>query len=396
VKHSKLILPVIVFSQFCCTSLWFAGNGVINNLVINFDLGLSALGHLTSAVQFGFIIGTLIFAILTIADRFSPSKVFLVSALLGSLFNLGVIWEANHLLSLLSLRFFTGFFLAGIYPVGMKIAADYYEKGLGKSLGFLVGALVLGTAFPHLLKEMTLVYSWKSVLITTSSLGVLGGLLMVILVPDGPFRKQSKRTDLSAFFSVFRNIKFRSVAFGYFGHMWELYAFWAFVPIMLKKYSIEHPQVIFNIPLLSFLIIGVGAMGCIFSGYLSQVLGTKRTAFIALLLSCGCCLISPWVFTSEFESFFLGFLIFWGIVVIADSPLLSTLVAQNAPAEMKGTALTIVNCIGYSITIISIQIMTMMIELTDSNSIYVLLALGPILGLIALKRKNRLVLSHNN
>jgi MFS family permease len=137
-------------------------------------------------------------------------------------------------------------------------------------------------------------------------------------------------------------------------------------------------------------------MGCIFSGYLSQVLGTKRTAFIALLLSCGCCLISPWVFTSEFESFFLGFLIFWGIVVIADSPLLSTLVAQNAPAEMKGTALTIVNCIGYSITIISIQIMTMMIELTDSNSIYVLLALGPILGLIALKRKNRLVLSHNN
>jgi len=357
---------------------------------------VSALGHLTSAVQFGFIIGTLIFAILTIADRFSPSKVFLVSALLGSLFNLGVIWEANHLLSLLSLRFFTGFFLAGIYPVGMKIAADYYEKGLGKSLGFLVGALVLGTAFPHLLKEMTLVYSWKSVLITTSSLGVLGGLLMVILVPDGPFRKQSKRTDLSAFFSVFRNIKFRSVAFGYFGHMWELYAFWAFVPIMLKKYSIEHPQVIFNIPLLSFLIIGVGAMGCIFSGYLSQVLGTKRTAFIALLLSCGCCLISPWVFTSEFESFFLGFLIFWGIVVIADSPLLSTLVAQNAPAEMKGTALTIVNCIGYSITIISIQIITMMIELTDSNSIYVLLALGPILGLIALKRKNRLVLSHNN
>jgi len=390
VKHAKLILPVIVISQFCCTSLWFAGNGVINDLVINFDLKVSALGHLTSAVQFGFIIGTLIFAILTIADRFSPSKVFLISALLGSLFNLGVIWEANSLISLLSLRFFTGFFLAGIYPVGMKIAADYYEKGLGKSLGFLVGALVVGTALPHLLKEMTDTYSWKSVLITTSSLAMLGGLLMVIMVPDGPYRKRSQRTDLSAFFSVFHNRDFRSVAFGYFGHMWELYAFWAFVPIMLKKYSIEHPQTIFNIPILSFLIIGIGGFACVLGGYLAQTAGTKRTAFIALLLSCGCCLISPLIFASEFESLFIGFLIFWGMVVIADSPLLQTLVAQNAAAEIKGTALTIVNCLGFSITIISIQFITGMIALTDSIGIYTILALGPILGLIALGRKNKI------
>jgi MFS family permease len=186
-KHSKVILPVIVISQFCCTSLWFAGNGVINDLVINFELNDSALGHLTSAVQFGFIIGTLVFAILTIADRFSPSKVFFISAILGSLFNLGVITEANNLTSLLLLRFFTGFFLAGIYPVGMKIAADYYEKGLGKSLGFLVGALVLGTALPHLLKEMTATFAWESVLMATSYLAMFGGVLMVILVPDRHF-----------------------------------------------------------------------------------------------------------------------------------------------------------------------------------------------------------------
>ncbi len=388
-RHAKFILPAIVISQFCCTSLWFAGNGVINDLIINFGLKDSALGHLTSAVQFGFIIGTLIFAILTIADRFSPSKVFLISALLGALFNLGVIWKANSLISLLSLRFFTGFFLAGIYPVGMKIAADYYQKGLGKSLGFLVGALVVGTAFPHLLKEVTGTYPWKSVLIVTSSLAVFGGLLMVIMVPDGPYRKPSQRTDLSAFFSVFHNREFRSVAFGYFGHMWELYAFWAFVPFMLKKYSIEHPQVFFNIPLLSFLIIGIGGLACVFSGYISQKVGIERTAFIALLLSCICCLISPLLFASEFESLFIGFLIFWGMVVIADSPLLSTLVAQNAAAEIKGTALTIVNCIGFSITIISIQFITRIIELTDSNSIYTILAIGPIFGLIALRRKNK-------
>ncbi|MFK8058066.1 MAG: MFS transporter, partial [Saprospiraceae bacterium] len=141
-KIPTSILPVIVVAQFCCTSLWFAGNGVIDNLVLDFGLSPSALGHLTSAVQFGFIVGTLTFAILCIVDRFSPSKVFFFSALLGALFNLGVTWEGNSLASLLSFRFLTGFFLAGIYPVGMKIAADYFDKGLGKSLGFLVGALV--------------------------------------------------------------------------------------------------------------------------------------------------------------------------------------------------------------------------------------------------------------
>jgi len=154
-KQPKWILPIIVISQFGCTSLWFASNGVMSDLVTNFGLINSALGHLTSAVQFGFISGTLVFALLTIADRFSPSKVFLISALLGASFNALVIWEGNNLMSLLALRFFTGFFLAGIYPVGMKITADYYKKGLGKSLGFLVGALVLGTAFPHLLKGLT-------------------------------------------------------------------------------------------------------------------------------------------------------------------------------------------------------------------------------------------------
>lgn len=357
--------------------------------MMDFNLKGSALGHLTSAVQFGFILGTLIFAILTITDRFSPSKVFLTCALLGSLFNAGIIWEGNSLASILSLRFITGFFLAGIYPVGMKIAADYYEKGLGKSLGFLVGALVVGTAFPHLAKEMTGAFPWKSVLVLTSFLGALGGILMLIMVPDGPYRKPGNNLKISAFFGVFQNPKFRSAAFGYFSHMWELYAFWAFVPIILKTYSTEHPESAFNIPLLSFLIIGIGGLACVIGGYLAQTLGTKRIAFIALLLSCGCCLISPLMFATESEIVFICFLIFWGIVVIADSPLFSTLVAQNASAEMKGFALTIVNCIGFSITIISIQLLNVLQAKINPIYIYTILALGPIFGLILLYEKNK-------
>jgi MFS family permease len=383
----KTILPIIVVAQFCCTSLWFASNAVMSDLANNFGLTPSAVGQLTAAVQFGFILGTLVFAVLAIADRFPPSKVFLICALLGAVFNTGILWEGNTLATILSLRFLTGFFLAGIYPVGMKISADYFEKGLGKSLGFLVGALVLGTAFPHLLKGITNTLPWESVMFSTSSLAVLGGLMMVVLVPDGPYRKQGQGIQLSAFFSIFKNQNLRAAAFGYFGHMWELYAFWAFTPLILTTYSDLHPQTNFNIPVLSFLIIGIGSLACVLSGYLSQAFGTKKIAFISLSLSCVCCLASPLLFATESEAIFIAFLLFWGMVVVADSPLFSTLIAQNAAAEIKGTALTIVNSIGFAITIISIQLISSLKTSTDSNSIYTCLAIGPILGLLALSKK---------
>jgi MFS family permease len=169
--------------------------------------------------------------------------------------------------------------------------------------------------------------------------------------------------------------------------MWELYAFWAFVPIILKTYSIAHAETIFNIPLWSFLIIGIGGLACVLGGYLSQIIGTKQIAFTALLLSCGCCLLSPWIFTTESESVFLGFLLIWGMVVIIDSPLFSTLVAKNVTAEIQGTALTIVNCIGFAITIISIQLLNVFYEIMNPRYIYTILAFGPILGLIALYHK---------
>ena len=387
--YPKLLLPIIIISQFCCTSLWFAGNGIMTDLIVAFGLNPSDVGPLTSAVQFGFILGTLSFALLTIADRFSPSKVFFISAVLAALFNSGMVLEGNNLTSLLALRFGTGFFLAGIYPVGMKIAADYYTNGLGKSLGFLVGALVLGTAFPHLLNQLTGQYPYQAVVIVTSTLAFVGGGLMISLVPDGPNRKPSQKTNLRAFFTVFKKPGFRSAAFGYFGHMWELYAFWTFVPMILEKYNAAHPQAQFTIPVWSFFIIGIGGLACVLSGLLSQRTGTQRTAFIALSLSALCCLLSPWVFTSSVAVVFSGFLLFWGMVVIADSPLLSTLVAQQADPALKGTALTIVNCIGFEITILSIQGLTFLVEYTTSNLVFMLLAIGPLLGLLALRTSTK-------
>ena len=388
-KHHKKILPIIVISQFCCTSLWFAGNAVLNDLIASFSLNNNALEVLTAAVQFGFIIGTLLFALLTIADRFSPSKVFFVCALLGALCNACLIFDNNSLFTLQIIRFSTGFFLAGIYPVGMKIATDYYKKGLGTSLGFLVGALVLGTALPHLLKDSMEDFSWQTVVLSISSLAAFGGGLLLLLVPNGPHRKKGTAFDLSICFKVFKNTAFRKAAFGYFGHMWELYTFWAFVPILLKTYSDMYVQVEFNVPLLSFFIIGIGSVSCVLVSYIAAEFGTKRTAFSVLLLSCICCLISPLFFLVANETIFVLFLLFWGMVVIADSPLFSTLVAQNAPEKDKGTALTIVNCIGFSITILSLQLVSTQYHSTNSIFVYVLLAVGPVFGLLAIGTKRR-------
>ncbi|NQX76855.1 MFS transporter [Gilvibacter sp.] len=383
----KHILPVIVLAQFCCTSLWFASNGALGGLVDHFNLAANALASLTSAVQLGFIVGTLVYAVLTLADRYAPGRVFAISALLGAACNAAMIWDAHSLYSLLSLRFFTGFFLAGIYPVGMKIAADYYREGLGKSLGFLVGALVLGTALPHLLQGLSSQYSFKVVLIAVSGLALFGGFLLLLTVPDGPYRKAGAGPQMTAFLQVFKNGEFRAAAFGYFGHMWELYAFWAFVPVIFQTYLERHPEIGLDISMLSFSVIGIGSFGCILAGFLARRFGLKQTAFVALLGSGVCCLLSPFMFATSAQVF-IFFMLIWGLLVIADSPLFSTLVAHGAEPAIKGTALTIVNCVGFAITIVSIQLLSSLVLQYNPTVVYAILAVGPAIGLIALKMQS--------
>src|SRR5436190_15607355 len=180
------ILPVIVVSQFAGTSLWFAGNAVIGDLQAKWGLAEDAVGHAVSAVQLGFILGTLVFAFLSIADRYSPRRVFFVCSLLGAAANAGIHLASPGLDALLVSRFLTGFFLAGIYPVGMRIAAGWYKSGLGHAIGLLVGALVLGTAFPHLLKAAGQRLPWEEITFAVSGIAAAGGVLMLCFVPNGP------------------------------------------------------------------------------------------------------------------------------------------------------------------------------------------------------------------
>lgn len=381
-KQYQRQLLFIILAQFFCTSLWFAGNAVIDNLVEDFGLGSSALGHLSSAVQLGFILGTLAYSLLALADRFSPSRVFMVSALLGAVANLAILFLLQSgIWGLLFLRFSTGFFLAGIYPVGMKIAADYFDKGLGRSLGWLVGALVLGTAFPHLLKTLGTGLDWSIVFVSTSGLATAGGLLIGFGVADGPYRKAGQRLNFKRIREIFDAPKFRQAAFGYFGHMWELYAFWAFLPFLLENFSAEKAHI--NVPLWSFFLIAIGSIACVLAGILAEYWGAKKVALGALSISGLCCLICP-IFAIYGDQIplvlTLIYLLVWGFSVIADSPLFSTLVAQNAKAEVKATALTMVNCMGFAITIVSIQLLGYLAPLLGSW-VFVVLALGPIFGL---------------
>lgn len=382
-NHSKII-TIIVFAQFCCTTLWFASNAVVSQLIGSFNLENHALGHLTSAVNLGFIIGTLFYAIFNLADRYSPSKVFFISAVLGSAFNLTCILDSNTLFTLLSYRFLVGFFLAGIYPVGMKIAADYKEKGLGKALGFLVGALVLGTASPHLFSEFGDSFSWKFVFILTSVLAFFGGVLMIAFVPNGPYRKQIGEVDVKVCLTIFKSKELRKAAFGYFGHMWELFAFWTFVPIIIESFNKANSTADLNVSLLSFIIIALGGVASILAGYISLKRGVKNTALFALAVSCICCLLSPLVFMYQSQYVFVAFMCFWGMVVIADSPMFSTWVANSVSPNNKGTAMTIVNCVGFAISIVSIQLISILIDTLNTNYTYLILALGPILSLMYL------------
>jgi MFS family permease len=375
---SRSALILIVIAQFLGTSLWFAGNVAAQD----FELLLGTSGmvsQITSAVQLGFIVGTFLYAFGSIADRYSPATVFFYSAVLAATFNLLLTILPISLASVLGLRFLVGFFLAGIYPVGMKIASDYFEKGLGSALGFLVGALVLGTAFPFLIKAVGADFTWKSILWATSGLALFGGVMVGFFVPNGPYRKANSVFDLRLLPKLAKIKSLQGAASGYFGHMWELYTFWALLPLLLLDLRNESELGVQN-SFWTFAVIAVGGLSCAIGGLISGKIGSERVALFSLAGSgiCGVILI---LFPEIPRSLILPFLLIWGILVTADSPQFSTLVAQSVKAEYRGTALTIVNSIGFGLTIISIQFNQFLSNHFLPREFMGWLVIGPILGL---------------
>lgn len=378
---SRRVLPLLVAAQFCGTSLWFAVNAVMGDLQRDLALAPGAVGSLTSAVQLGFIAGTLVFALLAVADRHAPRAVFLLCAVLGAACNAAAaLWPAGalDLPTLWALRAATGFFLAGIYPVGMKIAAACYPQGLGRALGWLVGALVLGTASPHALRALGADLPWQPVMLAVSALALAGGAMVWFGVPTTP-RSAGAGLQWRAFAAIGRDARLRASVLGYFGHMWELYTLWVLLPAILATRLAGAP-----LSFAAFAVIGAGALGCVGGGALVARLGGARVAAAQLGTSGVCCVLAPLALAAP-DALFALWLAVWGISVAGDSPQFSALTATNAPREAVGSVLTLVNCIGFAISIVSIQLFVALAQRHDLALLLPALGLGPLLGLWALR-----------
>lgn len=382
--NKTILLLIIVICQFFGTSLWFSSNAVLAELAKAHHLNVdNLLANLTIATQLGFIVGSLLYALLNLADRYKANWVFSISVIIASLCNAGLVLSNLNFETIYTFRFLTGFFLAGVYPVGMKIAAFHFPTRVGKALGVLVGALVLGTAFPHLMYALQLDLPWFYVIITSSILAFSGGLLMFFL--DTPAQKTFNKVDIKVIPQLFKKEKFRQSAMGYFGHMWELYAFWAFVPVLILAYTKTH-QLSWNTSLINFIVIAIGAISCTVLGKWSIKKGALPLAKLSLIVSGICCLLVPFSLYMPLPVF-MAYVLIWGFFVVSDSPLLSTLVNQHSIKAYNGTALTISTSIGFSITIVSMFVINQLLNYFPIQQVLLILGIGPLVGLWQIKPK---------
>ncbi len=374
------VLPVLVLAQLAGTSPWFAVNAVMPELQREHGWAAADVGTLTSAVQLGFIAGTLLFALLAIADRFSARRVFLLCSLAGAGCTLAGAWSAGSFQQLLLWRTLTGFFLAGIYPVGMKIASQWFPQGLGAALGWLVGALVIGSASAHAVRGLGAALPWPTVFHSVGLAAALGGVLLFAALPERP-RPAGHGPGLQwrALASIWTDRRVRASVFGYFGHMWELYTMWVLVPAILATRLAGAA-----LSWAAFVVLGAGALGCIAGGRWARRAGSTRVAAWQLGCSGVCCAVAPWALQAP-DLLFAAWLLLWGVTVAGDSPQFSALTASNAPPLAVGSVLTLANSLGFGISIVSIQLFVTLAQRLPLATLLPWLGLGPLLGLLALR-----------
>ncbi len=385
---SRRVLFLLSLAELLGMSLWFTGTAVIPQITTLWHSGLALGSWLTIAVQIGFSIGAITFALFNIPDVFSPIKVLVVSAVFAAAANAAFAFLAADPLTAILLRGATGFFLAGVYPVGMKIIAGWFQRGRGLALGIMIGALTVGSAVPHAANAIGGI-PWRGVVLLGSAQALLGALIVALAVREGPFAMPQSRFDPAQIFEIVRNRPLRLANLGYLGHMWELYSMWGWIAVIFAasagwsrgKYEA-----------LAAIAIAIGAVGCIWAGAASdrlqdqapsaRVAQRARVTIIAMAISSICCVVAALVFHQPVLLVALSLI--WGIAVIADSAQFSTIISEVSDKNYVGTALTCQVALGFLLTALVIRLMAAIASHYGWNWALASMALGPLLGIWAM------------
>ena len=365
-------------------SLWFSGSAVLPALRAEWHLSDTEASWLTLSVQIGFVAGTLLSAVLNLPDILSARHLFTLTAFLGASANAGFAIFAHNMRTGTALRFLTGMFLAGVYPPAMKIMATWFRQSRGLALGVLIGSLTLGKALPYLINGIGSA-NWRHNVLFVSLLAVAGGLVVLFFVGDGPYALAPARFDWKQVARVFHNRGVRLANFGYFGHMWELYAMWTWAPVMIRASFALRGSRPALAEVASFLVIGCGTAGCVVAGLIADRVGRTLVTSWAMVISGGCCLTIGLLFGAS-PALLLTISGIWGASVVADSAQFSACVTELGDPQYLGTALTIQTSLGFLLTTISIELIPRAVNLAGWRYAFMILAPGPLFGVISMLR----------